>query len=118
MSESEKIARPKTPSLDLLDSLAREVYFPAGATKFASANQKFASNKELVQAMSIGENVADEIEARKTASGVVSPMQQHADKVASMINGKLTNAQLDDALNSRIDANPELSEKFAAAFAA
>ena len=74
MSESEKIARPATPSLDLLDSLAREVYFPAGATKFASVNQRFSSNEDMVAAMAIGKSVVDELEARKTASGAVSPM--------------------------------------------
>lgn len=115
---SNKIARPATPSLDLLDSLAYEVYFPAGATKFASVNQRFSSNEDLVAAMALGENVADELEARKTASNVASPMQRHANKVASMINGAPNEAQIDAALNSRIDANPELSEKFAAAFAA
>ena len=111
----EKIARPATPSLDLLDGLFGEVYLPAAMTKLAAVGQTPTTVDELTSACAVGEQVANAIDARKTAGELVSPIEQHAAKVASMIEGAPSQTRVDAIINANIDGDAELSAKFAAA---
>lgn len=108
-------ARPATPGLNLLNALTDEVFLPAGVVKLASAGQQPANMNDVTEALSIGMQVANAIQA-KQATGNATPLSTHASKVAAILDGATGSKQVDAIINGQIDASPELSEKFAAAF--
>jgi len=112
-----KIVRPATPGIDLLDALTTEVFLPAGATKLASAGQVPSNMAELSEALSFGMQVAQAVEAKTASEGNVSPLQAHIAKTASLLQGAPTHEQVDRVINTQVDANVDLTAKFAAAFA-
>ena len=116
-----KVARPATPALDLLQELTDQVYLPVGAQKLAAANVKIASAGEVGQALMLGNQVASAIDtaqaSREGANG--SEVAKVASNVSKLIPGFADPAiaQRDAQINQHIDANAELSAKFAAALA-
>lgn len=115
MSEN-KVARPATPGLDLLDTLTDEVFLAAGASKLAAAGQTPSNREELTEALALGAQVANAVEAKTANEYAVSPMQAHIAKTASLLQGEPTQDQIDQSVNAQIDSNPELAQKFAAVF--
>lgn len=117
---TEKVARPATPYLDLLEALADEVYAPVGYQKLASAGQIMRNPQELLNALSFGAQVSHAAEMAQ--ANQLSPVDAHIAKVASMFGQQPSPtdvaAQFDAAINEQIDANPALAQKMAAAFAA
>lgn len=115
MSEQEMVARPATPNLDLLNVLTEEVYLPAGAEKLAAAGQVPANLAELGEALTIGMQVAQAVAQKKAADQSVTPLQAHAAKVASILGNEPGEEEINAVVNQRINQNPELAKKFAAA---
>ncbi len=107
---SEKVARPETPNLDLVEDLSLKYYYPVGARKLASAGYAASTDEQLVRMMRIGSQVADAVEARPGHQ--TDPLATHEAKVASALGYQPDyNAQV----RQLIADDEQLQTKFAAA---
>lgn len=115
-NQTEKVARPLTPCSDLLDSMVGEVFAPVGFQKLAAAGVVVRDQDDLMAALEFGARIgqaADVAQASRT-----SPVRSHIQKVARALGvAPATDpaAGLDNEINTRIDANPALAQKMAAA---
>ena len=90
------------------------------AAKTTAAGQVLRTPEDLMSAMEFGTRVSQAAEMAQAQR--LSPVQAHIQKVAKALGvtqePRDTGASVDADINARIDANPELAQKMAAAFAA
>ena len=109
---TEKVARPATPNLNLLEALTKQVYLPVGQMKLASGGLMLQGER-LTQALTTGANVAAMVQQRY--GNRVDEVDAVSQKVAAMMG--LGDQSQDAEINASISQDPALAGTFAAALA-
>lgn len=84
----EKVAKPKTPNVDLMARLVQDHMLPAAQNKLAAADVRAESEEQLIKSLVIGHDVANAVQQKAASLGMGpagDPMDVHAQKIASLL---------------------------------